>query len=365
MARLDAELDMLAMRCAEEEILRREAELRAAAAEEKSADVEVAVREEVWAEMEERIEEERERWKGMMAKERERIEGYVDGKVEIAGRSSQSDLVPIYEDRLGSTPDEELTRENEILKAKILELERELQCRSPTKTTTTRRSSPRKKTSQPQPLGEVRNLSLATRRSSTMSASAADPFTDIVKREDSFNDSISKPFKLSPRVSLSLLPPAPENLLDGTDTAGMDENDVLSPMGRLSLSLSSPRRSHSNMNLLYGGGARTPNRRQSTVSSSTTISSTLPDSAADLLDMDLFGAFPEPPSLATGGGGITVPKTPLPTAKSSRPGNATATPANVGQKMTMTPRTVSQGTAKKTRKLTTRKWDLGDENEID
>lgn len=62
-ARITDEYEALALRLAEEEIGRAEAELKWKATEEKCLIVEQEVREECWAEMEQRIEEERRRWR--------------------------------------------------------------------------------------------------------------------------------------------------------------------------------------------------------------------------------------------------------------------------------------------------------------
>lgn len=404
-ARLDAEIDALAMRCAEEEILRREADLRAAAAEEKCLELEATVREDVWAEMEGVMEEERGKWREVHREERERWEGFVDGKVEIAVQAQQNDgLVKIYED--GDVSQEgrerELEGENELLKAKVAELEREVQGRSPTKSssaragkmnmnTGVRRSSPRKKTStssslsitnqpqQHQPLGEIRNRSLLlpTTQSSPGIISSADPFytkpnTDKDKDKDikqEGNDVKDTTFTLG---RLSLLPSPPFGAGHDTEITGAEEEsnekeneNVHSPTGtgmkKLSLGLG-------------------PHRRQprDTTSSFSTISSTLPSD----LDMDLFAAFPTPPApkpTATGisnastgvslsgednaevgeGGHIAVPKTPKP------PPTAAATTHTPLKPRVVSGAGASAAKKMRMRKLTTRKWDLGDEAELE
>ena len=60
--RITDEYEALVIRVAEEEIAREEAEFKLIAAEEKCLLIEQQVREECWAEMEERMEEERRRW---------------------------------------------------------------------------------------------------------------------------------------------------------------------------------------------------------------------------------------------------------------------------------------------------------------
>jgi hypothetical protein len=61
-AQISDEYKALAIRLAEEEIARSEAELMMRAAEERCLTIEQDIREECWAEMEQRMEEERKRW---------------------------------------------------------------------------------------------------------------------------------------------------------------------------------------------------------------------------------------------------------------------------------------------------------------
>jgi hypothetical protein len=61
-ARITEDYETLAIKLAEEEIARTEAELRLRASEERCFFIEQDVREECWAEMDERMEEERKRW---------------------------------------------------------------------------------------------------------------------------------------------------------------------------------------------------------------------------------------------------------------------------------------------------------------
>ena len=60
--RITDDYEALIVRLAEEEIARREAEFKLQAAEEKCLMIEQEVREECWAEMDEKMEEERKRW---------------------------------------------------------------------------------------------------------------------------------------------------------------------------------------------------------------------------------------------------------------------------------------------------------------
>lgn len=85
--KLSEECNALAIRLAQEEIQRTEAELKLQAMEERMLVTEQEIREECWAEMEERIEEEKERWRRAWEEERVRGERYVDGKLEIMQKS--------------------------------------------------------------------------------------------------------------------------------------------------------------------------------------------------------------------------------------------------------------------------------------
>jgi hypothetical protein len=85
--RLSEECDALAVRLAKEEIKRSEAELKLQIAEERAMEIEAQVREDCWAEMEERIEQEKQRWRAAWEEERLRGERYVDGKLDLMARS--------------------------------------------------------------------------------------------------------------------------------------------------------------------------------------------------------------------------------------------------------------------------------------
>lgn len=139
-ARLSEEADLLAVRLAEEEIRRTEAEIRLQAAEEKAEAIEAEVRQECWSEMEARIEEERERWRTAKDEERVRSEEYLDGKIGILEKSATGTF-EIHEDVQARV--EEVERENETLRARLQAFERQMQQQSPTKA-----KSPRKKITQ-------------------------------------------------------------------------------------------------------------------------------------------------------------------------------------------------------------------------
>ena len=131
-ARLSEECDQMALRLAKEEIRRTEGDLKLQAAEEKAVLVEQEIREECWAEMEARMEDEKRRWRIAWEEEREKSERYLDGKIEILEKRA---TFVVHEDVgvEGAARVEEVERDNEQLRARIEALERELHQRSPSK----------------------------------------------------------------------------------------------------------------------------------------------------------------------------------------------------------------------------------------
>jgi len=129
-SRLAEECNALVIRLTEEEIKRTEAELKLQAAEEQALIAEQEIREECWQEMENMLEQEKQRWREAWDIERLNSQEYMDEKIEILEKNVNFE---IHED---SKPDErnaELERENEVLRAKLAGIEQELQTRSPTK----------------------------------------------------------------------------------------------------------------------------------------------------------------------------------------------------------------------------------------
>jgi hypothetical protein len=90
-ARISDEYDALAVRLAEEEILRAEAEMKWKAAEESCEFIEQEVREECWAEMEDRMEEERKRWQLAWDEQAGRHDEHLDKKLELLSRGVSSE----------------------------------------------------------------------------------------------------------------------------------------------------------------------------------------------------------------------------------------------------------------------------------
>ncbi|KAK5048499.1 hypothetical protein LTR84_005589 [Exophiala bonariae] len=138
-ARLAEECDALVIRLAEEEIKRTEAELKLQAAEEKLEVMEQEVRDECWTEMEEQMDEEKERWRLAWEQEKLRNEEFLDEKLDILHKTTQ---LTIHEDQPTNAVVEGLERENETLRARLRALEQEMQTRSPTKKSRTTNKSP-------------------------------------------------------------------------------------------------------------------------------------------------------------------------------------------------------------------------------
>lgn len=126
MTRLLEEVSVLRCRLEDETRRREEAEMGWARSEDRFDELEAIVREECWAEFEERLQSERERWSAAWEEEKDRLDGHIDRKLEVCMRG-----ISIYADNtdvLRSANDdrvEELARENELLKARLEGLERE------------------------------------------------------------------------------------------------------------------------------------------------------------------------------------------------------------------------------------------------
>ncbi|KAL8767800.1 MAG: hypothetical protein Q9209_005794 [Squamulea sp. 1 TL-2023] len=128
-ARLSEEVEILGVKLGEEEGRRREAEEGWQRADERAEDIEREVREECWEDTERRMGEERRRWLGAWGEEADRNDEHLDRKLDILFKGIQ-----IYED-----PEErvdrvtELETENERLQRRLDTLEREINSRSPTR----------------------------------------------------------------------------------------------------------------------------------------------------------------------------------------------------------------------------------------
>jgi hypothetical protein len=198
-ARLAEECDVLAIRLAEEEIKRTEAELRLQATEDRLVATEQEVREECWAEMEARLDEEKERWRAAWEAERIKNEEYVDGKLEILEKTAK---IAIHEDETASGRLEEVELENDSLRAKLRALEQEMQNRSPTKKP--RGGGGSKSPTKGLVLQESANLNIATNpflASLRASTRDSDATIKAKKSEDDLNIHDVSPRKLSLRSS--------------------------------------------------------------------------------------------------------------------------------------------------------------------
>lgn len=202
-ARLAEECDLMAVRLAEEEIKRTEAELKLQAAEEKLVDMELEVREECWTEMEQRMEEERERWRAAWEQEKIRGEEFMDGKLEILEKTAK---ITIHEDVSKEARVEELERENEKLRAMFRGLEQEIQMRSPTK----------KSRAAPKPLTDGLVLT-----ESSNGNIATNPFLASLRDRDS--EATIKPNHSSDNLSVSEVSPRKLSLRSSSATRLVSE----------------------------------------------------------------------------------------------------------------------------------------------
>ncbi|KAI9800532.1 MAG: hypothetical protein M1825_004081 [Sarcosagium campestre] len=129
-AKLQEELDKANIRFTEQETLRIETEITCKAAEDKCRWIEQQVRDELWIDMERRLLEERSRWEAARGQERMQEDETLDAKLKLL-----TCTVKIHEDppALSDERIRELEDENDMLRRKLQNAERELQSTSPTK----------------------------------------------------------------------------------------------------------------------------------------------------------------------------------------------------------------------------------------
>ena len=147
-ARLNEQVEILTVRLEEESGRRREAEDNWQRAEEQTERIEMDVREECWQEMEQKLSEERRRWVAAWGEEMDRNDEHLDRKIDLLSQSqSQSrgggnivtaaattTTTTIHEDEEDAAAyTQRVESENDALRAKLASLQREMQCRSPTK----------------------------------------------------------------------------------------------------------------------------------------------------------------------------------------------------------------------------------------
>ncbi|PVI07369.1 P-loop containing nucleoside triphosphate hydrolase protein [Periconia macrospinosa] len=139
-ARLTAEMEIFAMRLAEETARRKAAEHSWRAAEDRMADREQEIRDECHAFTEAAVESERRRWQAALDSELENQQVHLDNKIDIVISATKAQLrskgagaeVKVYEDPDPRLQDRvaELERQNDMLKAKLECKEREGQMKS-------------------------------------------------------------------------------------------------------------------------------------------------------------------------------------------------------------------------------------------
>jgi hypothetical protein len=140
---LSEEVDILTLQLSEERSRREAAESCWLASEERGQQIEQEVRDECYAEMEARLEQEKRRWRAAWDEEADFNDEHLDRKMEILSRgigvledetASQS---PTKERKSGDEKENmrirDLEDENEALRRKVESLEREQQLRSPVK----------------------------------------------------------------------------------------------------------------------------------------------------------------------------------------------------------------------------------------
>jgi len=89
-ARLTSENESLSVRLSQEEIARAELEMHLKASDERCLMIEQEVREECWAEMDEKMEEERKRWQTALDDQTGRNDEHMNKKIELLSRGFQS-----------------------------------------------------------------------------------------------------------------------------------------------------------------------------------------------------------------------------------------------------------------------------------
>jgi len=132
--RLTSEIEVFALRLAEETARRKAAEASWAAAEEHMADLEAEIRDECFVEMEAAVSQERRRWQSAWDEEADNNQAHLDSKIDVVIKATKVQMreqanVQVYEESERERADE-LQRENEALRAKIEVLERADQARS-------------------------------------------------------------------------------------------------------------------------------------------------------------------------------------------------------------------------------------------
>lgn len=134
-ASLTAEIDIFAIRLAEETSRRKAAEASWRAAEDHMADLEQQIRDECYLEMENAVDQERRRWQAALDNEQDNQQAHIDSKIDVVIRATKAQMkeeIKVYEDPDLELRDrvDQLERENEMLRARLEAMEREAHNRS-------------------------------------------------------------------------------------------------------------------------------------------------------------------------------------------------------------------------------------------
>lgn len=134
-ARLTEERDIYSLELEEERSRRSAAETSWSAAEIRMQEIEQEIRDECFNDFETRLDQERRRWKGAWDEEADRNDEHLDRKIEILAQGIDS--FDIHEDVVVTDGERvrELEDENEGLRRRLENLEREVLQRSPVKKT--------------------------------------------------------------------------------------------------------------------------------------------------------------------------------------------------------------------------------------
>ncbi|TVY36162.1 Kinesin-like motor protein [Lachnellula occidentalis] len=132
-ARLSEEIDGFRDALRDEQDRRVESDAHLETMTDRIMEVEMTVREEVFAEMEAKMQEEMRRWKASFAAEAERNEEHLDRKLEILTKTMDLGADEEEKENANSGPGDDLELENDRLRREVDQLRRELASRSPSK----------------------------------------------------------------------------------------------------------------------------------------------------------------------------------------------------------------------------------------
>ncbi|KAH8732266.1 kinesin [Phaeosphaeriaceae sp. PMI808] len=138
-ARLTHELDLMTLRLSDETHRRKAAESSWAAAEDHMSVLEQDIRDECYEEMEAAVDQERRRWQAALDNEQDNQQAHLDSKIDVVIKATRAQMreqgagklagVRVYEDQAAERV-EVVERENEVLRARVEALEREVMGRS-------------------------------------------------------------------------------------------------------------------------------------------------------------------------------------------------------------------------------------------